>query len=100
MPEWRVQIHKEIRSNENIIINKVGRVNCDEITDLNRSISVLSRYRRPIALYVEPDAISKCQQNSSYQFNSLKACPQISTISTLNGTFETFLDSYMVEIKE
>jgi len=107
MPEWRFQIDKEIRSDENIIINKVGRVNCDEITDLNRSIRALSHNRYPIALYVEPNAISRCQQNNSHKFNSLKTCSQISTIFPLNGTdetktyeFEIFLDSYMVEIKE
>ena len=100
MPLWRVQIDKEMKSNEHIIINKIGRVNCDEITDLNRSIRALNKYRQPVALYVEPFPISK----HNYLFEK---CPQVSAIFPLNGTnetkiyeFETFLHSNMVEIKE
>lgn len=111
MPKWRFQIHEEMRTDKNVIINKIGHVNCDEITDLNRSIRALSSTRHPIALYVEPDTNRRnahClsfTKNSSYDF--LNKCSQVTSIFPLNTTdeikmyeFEIYLDSHIVEIKE
>jgi hypothetical protein len=106
MPEWRFQLAEEMLSPENVIINKIGNVNCDEITDLNRSIRALSRGgRRPISLYVDPDAISRCKQNSNKK--QLNECSQITSIFPLNAVFDTkmyefdiYLDWSMHEIKE
>lgn len=103
MPEWRFQLAEEILSPENVIINKIGQVNCYEITDLNRSIRALSRDRfHPIALIVDHDAISRCGSKSK-----LDECSQITSIFPLNAVFETkmyefdtYLDWTLVEIKE
>lgn len=55
MPEWRIEMEKELAKPHDIIINKVGEANCDEITDLCRSIRALSNITHPYALQVERD---------------------------------------------
>ena len=103
MPEWRFKLAEEILSSENVIINKIGQVNCDEITDLNRSIRALSRDKfHTIVLRVDHDAISRCGSKSK-----LDECSQITSIFPLNAVFETkmyefdtYLDWTLVEIKE
>ena len=112
MPKWRFTIEEEMQTNCNVIINKIGLVNTDEITDLNRSIVALNYNRRPIALFVESNTKSKeeyfnssIKNRSPYDYSN--ESPQITSIFPLNATdekkmyeFEIFLDSRSVKIEE
>ncbi len=91
MPEWKFQLAEEILSQENVIINKIGSANNDEITDLKRSIRTLSRNnRRPISLYVDYEALHRYerQYNKKQLDNSSQFTP-ILPILPLNVVFRT-----------
>ena len=82
---WRVELEQILNtSNEHVIINKVGNVNCDEITDLNRSIRALNIFRHPLAFLINPNAKTRHDVNYSYFRN----CSQINQVWPLLATHE------------
>ena len=98
-PKWRVKLSEEVKSNENILINKVGQVNCEIITDLNRSVRAVSNdFRHPWAFKIDPNVKTRHESvllgTHPYKFN----CDQINQVYPLKGTYETKradLDTYL-----
>lgn len=81
--KWRVELENILlSSDEHILINKVGKSNCDEIADLNNSIRALDRYRHPWTFLIVPDlkkandSIKNFNCNHINQIWSLKTCPK------------------------
>ena len=77
--KWRVDLQNILSSsNEHVLINKIGHANCDEITDLNRSVRVLSGpycTRHPFAFLIDPNVKTRHDSTllknglNQYQFN-------------------------------
>jgi hypothetical protein len=116
MPNWRVELRKELESPEDIIINKVNDVNCDELTDLTRSIRALSRRRDTYALFAKPVNNKKFQyplekffseksykeQSYDIELYELEKCHQVNSVFPINATDEiklyevgTYLKDYI-----
>lgn len=69
MPTWRFEIQRSFQNNTNVI-NNGGRANCDEITDLARSVRALSNSYHPLVFSTEP---SDCSQvNGTYTLERVK----------------------------
>jgi hypothetical protein len=86
--KWRVDLDNILKSsNENVIINKIGYANCDEITDLNRSVRALSNYYHPWAFLIDPNVKTRHESKllngpNKYQFN----CSQINQVWPLQAS--------------
>lgn len=92
-PKWRTDLANEVYSSENVIINKVGEVTCDVITELNRSVRAVSYgFRHPWAFKIDPNATTRHESvllgTDPYKFN----CDQISQVYPLLGTHKTKKD--------
>jgi hypothetical protein len=73
MPSWRFEVQRMMNvSHPKIIINHVGVANCDEITDLTRSIRALSSFYNPVVLTVLEQDLSCSQVNGKYSFDHVK----------------------------
>ncbi len=88
--DWRVNLEKILKtSNEHVIINKIGRANCDEITDLNRSVRALEMFRHPWAFLIDPNVKTRHESvllngPDKYQFN----CSQINQAWPLLASYD------------
>lgn len=80
IPEWRNKLYKQLCSQPGIIINKAGECNCDEITDLCRSILALSNSTHPYAIKVEFDI-----KNPDEKINILQTCNQLNMIYSIKS---------------
>jgi hypothetical protein len=78
IPNWRMQIEKELYQQHDIIINKAGESNCDEITDLCRSIRALSYTTHPYAFKVEKDV-----KTLEEKIKILDTCNQLNMVYSL-----------------
>ncbi len=87
IPEWRYQIEKELSQNHQIIINRVGEANCDEITDLCRSIRALSYSTHPYALKVELDI-----KTYDEKIKILDTCNQLNMVYSIKSDIQTKID--------
>ncbi len=73
MPSWRFEVQRVMNvSHPKIIINHVGVANCDEITDLTRSIRALSSFYNPVVLTVLEQDLLCSQVNGKYSFDHVK----------------------------
>lgn len=99
--EWRINLEKILKtSNEHVIINKVGLANCDEITDLNRSVRALNSYYHPFAFLIDPNAKTRNDSTllngpNKYQFN----CTQINQIWPLKASFDDKIEELEIYIR-
>lgn len=99
--KWRVDLDNVLKSsNENVIINKIGYANCDEITDLNRSIRALNNYYHPWAFLIDPNVKTRHESKlldgpNKYQFN----CSQINQVWPLQASFVEKVKELEVYIK-
>ncbi len=84
IPEWRIQVANELAKPHDIIINKVGEANCDEITDLCRSIRALSNLTHPYALKVEPDI-----KTLDERIKILDTCNQFNMVYSIKSDVQT-----------
>jgi hypothetical protein len=89
-PKWRVDLASEVRSSENVIINKVGQINCEILADLNRSVRAVSHgFRHPWAFKIDPNATTRHESvllgTDPYVFN----CDQFNQVYPLLGTYDT-----------
>lgn len=103
--DWRVNLEQILKaSNEHVIINKIGRTNCDEITDLNRSVRALDMFRHPWAFLIDPNVKTRHESvllngPDKYQFN----CSQINQAWPLLASYDEKvkeLESYIKPNKE
>ncbi len=78
MPEWRFKVEKELSNPHDIIINKAGEANCDEITDLCRSIRSLSSITHPYAFKVITDV-----KTLDEKIKILDSCNQFNMVYSL-----------------
>jgi hypothetical protein len=88
--KWRVDLVREANSTETVLINQVGEVHCDIITDLNRSVRAVTHgFRHPWAFKIDPNVSTRHESvllgTNPYQFN----CDQINQVYPLQGTFQT-----------
>ena len=89
-PTWRVDLVREANSTKTVLINQVGEVSCDILTDLNRSVRAVSHgLRHPWAFKIDPNVSTRHESvllgTNPYQFN----CDQINQVYPLQGTFQT-----------
>lgn len=61
-PAWRFELSRILSQGHVHIINDAGRVNCDELLDLNRSIRALSGSYHPLVFRSNPDFLPDCEQ--------------------------------------
>ncbi len=87
IPKWRIQIEKELGQNHEIIINKVGHANCDEITDMCRSIRALSYTTHPYALKVESDV-----KTIDEKIRILNTCDQLNMVYSIKSDVQTKIE--------
>lgn len=80
IPEWRNKLYKQLSSQPGVIINKAGEANCDEITDLCRSIRALSYSTQPYALKVEFDT-----KTADEKMNILQTCSQLNMVYSIKS---------------
>ncbi len=80
MPEWRINVEKELSKPHDIIINKAGEPNCDEITDLCRSIRALSNITHPYAFKVETEI-----KTLEERIKILDMCNQLNMVYSLKS---------------
>lgn len=99
--KWRVDLDNILKSsNENVIINKIGYANCDEITDLNRSVRALSNCYHPWAFLIDPNGKTRHESTlldgpNKYQIN----CSQINQVWPLQASFVEKVKELEVYIK-
>ncbi len=99
--EWRINLEKTLKtSNEHVIINKVGRANCDEITDLNRSVRALGMFRHPWAFLIDPNVKTRHESTllngpDKYRFN----CGQINQAWPLLASYDEKVKELEMYIK-
>lgn len=67
MPAWRFEL-KRAMSTGKLIVNDMGRANCDEITDFTRSVRALSNTYHPFVFSTEA---SECS-NATYKIDTVK----------------------------
>lgn len=69
MPAWRFELQRAMTSGR-LIINDMGRSNCDEITDFARSVRAISSSYHPLVFSTQP---SECTQiNGHYSLERVK----------------------------
>ena len=69
MPAWRFELQRAMSSGK-LIVNDMGRSNCDEILDFTRSVRALSNSYHPFVFSTEP---SECVQvNAIYKIDTVK----------------------------
>lgn len=104
MPKWRKELENEIkRSGENIIINKIGHANCDEIRDFNRSVRALAlnhHFRHPWAFKIDASAKTRHESNLLGNDPNKFNCDQINQVYPLAGTYETKYDDLNTYIRK
>ena len=65
MPAWRFELQRVMSQGLGHIINDAGRVNCDSLLDLNRSVRALSSSYHPLVFRTSPDFLPDCEQITS-----------------------------------
>jgi hypothetical protein len=69
MPAWRFELNR-FMSTGKVIVNDMGRANCDEITDFVRSVRALSSTYHPFVFSTEA---SECSHvNAIYKIDTVK----------------------------
>lgn len=104
--DWRVNLEQILKtSNEHVIINKIGWANCDEITDLNRSVRALNMFRHPWAFLIDPNVKTRHEStllngpdktdSNKYIFN----CGQINQVWPLLASYDEKVQELETYIK-
>ncbi len=65
MPSWRFELQRILSQGHANIVNDAGRVNCDSLLDLNRSVRALSSSYHPVVFRTSPDFLPDCEQITS-----------------------------------
>ncbi len=76
MPEWRKKLAEELKSGHDVIINEIGLVECEALTDFVRSVRALSSFTHPYLFYVDPkmksiEDIEDCVYKNYNQINAV-----------------------------
>ncbi len=88
IPKWRIDINKEIHTNKNVILNKIGLIDSDSLTDLHRSINALSSCIRPLGLYVDKKLANLLDVNEKHEHFQIINCSQINGIYPLKESID------------
>jgi hypothetical protein len=69
MPAWRFELHRAMSTGK-VIVNDMGRANCDEILDFARSVRALSNTHHPFVFSTESSGCA--QVNGVYSLETVK----------------------------
>jgi len=103
--KWRTDLSNILlSSNKDVIINKVGLVNCEEITDLKYSVVALNPFCRPFAFLIDSNAESHDKSELQIWSSQCDQCTQINQTWIMNAPYSQkirelnlYLNSYNIK---